>query len=138
MVPRSLALAAPDAVTLPVVVTGGHAPAHAPEQADMPLLSLVHRYTAWPEPLVRNVPADDEAVVMTVDPDPPPLPPAAAALEDDAPAGELLAAAPVLLPPLLQAATSSTTPNALPAPAASRVGTDIRFGIRFLIVFVSL
>jgi hypothetical protein len=46
IVPRSLDFAPPDAVTVLVVVTGGHAPAHAPEQADMPLLSLVHRYTA--------------------------------------------------------------------------------------------
>jgi hypothetical protein len=61
--------------------------------------------------LAKNVPADDETVVMTVEP---------AALEDDAPAGELLPAAPVLLLPVLHAATSSATPKALPAPAASR------------------
>jgi hypothetical protein len=46
IVPRSLDFAQPDAVTVPVVVTGGHAPAHAPEQVDVPLLSLVHRYPA--------------------------------------------------------------------------------------------
>jgi hypothetical protein len=135
IVPRSLDFAPPDAVTVPVVVTGGHAPAHAPEQADMPLLSLVHRYTARPDPSAKNVPADDETVVMTVEPEPPL---AAAAFEGDAPAGELLPAAPVLLLPVLHAATSSATPKALPAPAASRAGADIRFAMKFRIAFVSL
>ena len=86
------------------------------------------------------MPADDETVVMTVEPEPPL---AAAALEDDAPAGELPPAAPVLLLPVLllpvlHAATSSATPKALPAPAASRARADIRFAIKFRIAFVSL
>jgi hypothetical protein len=77
------------------------------------------------------VPADDETVVMTVEPEPP-----AAALEDDAPAGELPAAA-VLLLPVLHAATSSATPKALPAPAASRARADIRFATKFRTALLS-
>jgi len=91
----------------------------------MPLLSLVHRYTARPEPVVKNVPADDEEVVMTVEPEPP--------LEDDAPLGELLDAAPALL----HAATSSAAPTAPPAPVASRAFVDIRFAIEILTAFLS-
>jgi hypothetical protein len=137
IVPRSLAFAAPDAVTVPAAVTGGHAPAHAPEHADMPVPSLAHRYTARP-PSVRNVPPDDVAVVITAEPDPLALP-AAAGLEDDPPAGELLAGAPVLLPPLLHAATSSAAPTAPPTPAATRAGAGILFIfiIEYLIVFHS-
>jgi len=60
--------------------------------------------------VVKNVPADDETVVMTVEPEPP----LSAAFEDDGPAGELLPAAPVLLLPVLHAATSSAMPIALP------------------------
>jgi len=146
IVPRSLAFAPPEAVTDPVAVTGGHAPAHAPEQADLPPLSLTHRYTARPGPSVRNVPADDEAVVITVAPDQPALPLAAALLAaalllaGDAPAGELLAAAaPVLLLllPLAHAAASSATPAAPPTAVASLAGADIRFNIKFSIVLVS-
>jgi len=81
--------------------------------------------------MAKNVPADDETVVMTVEPEPP-----AAAFEDDAPAGELLPAAPVLLP-VLHAATSSATPKALPAPAATRAGADIRLAMKFRIAFAS-
>lgn len=77
------------------------------------------------------MPADDETVVMTVEPEPP----LAAAL--DAPAGELLPAAPVLLLPVLQAATSSATPKALPVPAASRARADIRLAMKFRTAFVS-
>jgi hypothetical protein len=85
--------------------------------------------------VVRNVPADDEAVVMTVAPDPAALPPAAlppAALLGAAAAGELageLAGAEdaVLLLPLLHAATSTATPTAPVTPAASLAGADIRF-----------
>jgi hypothetical protein len=78
------------------------------------------------------VPADDETVVMTVEPEPP-----AAALEDDAPAGELLPAAAVPLLPVLHAATSSATPQALPAPAASRARADIRFATKFRTALLS-
>jgi hypothetical protein len=84
------------------------------------------------------VPADDEAVLMTVAADPLALPLAAALLEADAPAGELLAA-PVLLLllPLEQAATSTAAPTAPPTPAASLAGGDIRRSMEFLILFVS-
>src|ERR1700733_10396224 len=110
----SLALALPAAVA--VVVTGGHAPAQAPVQFDMSPVSLVHRYTALPDPVVRKVPADDLAVVMTVPPDA--AGDDAAALGDDAPAGEAGAAgaAAVLLAALLQAATSSAAPSPPPTP----------------------
>src|SRR5580698_5777378 len=84
----SLALALPDAVAVAVVVTGGHAPAQAPLQLDMSPVSLTHRYTARPEPLVRKVPAEDFAVVMTVPPEE-----LAPLLGEDAPAGEAGAAA---------------------------------------------
>jgi hypothetical protein len=70
------------------------------------------------------VPADDEAVVMTVAPDP-----LAAEL--------LLAAALVLLPPLLHAATSSAAPNAPPTAATSLAVAGTRFTLDFLIMFVS-
>jgi hypothetical protein len=137
---RSLAFALPDAVTVPVAVTGGHAPAHAPVHMEALPVSLTHRYTARPEPSVRNVFPDDEAVLMTVDPDPPPLALPAAAGELLAGAGaELLAAgaAELLLLPLAHAATSSPTPTAPPTPAASLAGADIRFTMEFFIVFVS-
>jgi hypothetical protein len=135
-VPRSLAIAPPEAVGVPVVVTGGHAPAHAPVQVEVSPVSLTHRYTARPEPSVRNVPADDDAVVMTVAPDAPVLAPAAPLLlAGGAAAGELLAAAVLLA--LLHAATSSTAPTAPPTPAASLAGADTRFNMEFLILFVS-
>jgi hypothetical protein len=78
---------------------------------------------------------DDDAVVITVVPDPL----AAALLGADAPAGELLAA-PVLLllPPLEQAATSRAAPTAPPTPVASLAGVGIRFTLEILIVFFSL
>jgi hypothetical protein len=93
---------------------------------------LTHRYTARPELVVRNVPADDEAVVMTVAPDV--LAPLAAA---GLLAAALLAgpAAAVLLLPLLQAAARRATPTAPPIPVASLAGADIRLTVRFLMVF---
>jgi hypothetical protein len=125
-------LASPEAVTVPLAVTGGHAPAHAPLQLDMPPVSFTHRYTARPEPSVRKEPAEDEAVSMTVAPD------ALAALaEDDGPAGELLAAPVVLLVPLLHAATSSAAPSAPPALAASLMLPDTRLNMEFPILLVS-
>jgi hypothetical protein len=137
----SLAFALPDAVAVPVVVTGGQAPAHAPVHADLPPLSLTHRYTARPDPLVRTVPADDEAVVMTVAPDAlaPPLA-GALLLGAAALAGELAGATGALLLLLLvleHAAASSATPTAPPTPVASLAGGDIRFIMVFTIVFVS-
>jgi hypothetical protein len=106
-------------------------------------VSLTHRYTARPEPSVRNVFPDDEAVLITVEPDPlaPPLAGAllaGALLDPAAAAGELLAgAAELLLLPLAHAATSSPTPTAPPTPAASLAGADIRFIMEFLITFIS-
>lgn len=41
--PSSLDFAPPDAVAVPVVVTGGQAPAHAPVHADVPPVSFAHR-----------------------------------------------------------------------------------------------
>jgi hypothetical protein len=125
-------LAPPDAVTVPLAVTGGHAPAHAPLQLDVPPVSFAHRYTARPEPSVRKVPAEDEAVSMTVAPDVLALLP-----EDDAPAGEPLAAPVVLLLALLHAATSSAAPSAPPTPATSLVLPDTRLNMEFPILLVS-
>jgi hypothetical protein len=146
-VPRSLDFAPPDTVTVPVAVTGGHAPAHAPEHADLPPVSFSHMYTARPEPSVRNVPADDEAVLMTVAPDPPALLLAAALLAlllaGTAAADELLGAAAaellllLLLLPLAHADTSSATPTAPPTPVASLAGAGIRLRMEFFIAFVS-
>ena len=115
---RSLAFALPDAVGDPVVDTGGHVPVHAPEQADAPLVSFDHMYTARPEPSVSSVPADDEAVLITA------APPLAAL-----PGAELAgAAAPVLLLlPLEHAAASTATTTAPPTPVASLAGADVRF-----------
>jgi hypothetical protein len=82
---------------------------------------------------------DDEAVLMTVEPDPlaPPLAGAAGALLAGA-AGLLAgAAAELLLLPLAHAATSSPTPTAPPTPAASLAGAGIRFIMDFLIVVIS-
>jgi hypothetical protein len=85
------------------------------------------------------VPADDEAVAMTVEPEPLALPLAAALLEAGAAAGELLAGAAVLLLlPLAQAATSTARPNAPPTPAASLAGAVTRLTLELLIMFVSL
>jgi hypothetical protein len=50
---------------LPVVVKGGHTLAHAPEHADLPFLSLTHRYTACPLGPTRYVPAELWAVFTT-------------------------------------------------------------------------
>jgi hypothetical protein len=114
-----------------VVVTGGQADAHAPEHADVLPVSFAQTYTARPEPSVRTMPAEDEAVLMTMA-----VPLAEAPLE----AGALLAepaAAPVLLLVLEHAAASTATPTAPPTPAASLAGTGIRFTLEFHIVFFS-
>jgi hypothetical protein len=142
IVPMSLAMALPDAVAVPVVVTGGHAPAQAPLQLDMSPVSFTHRYTARPEPLVRKVPAEDLAVVMTVPPDELALP------EEDAPAGEAGADAGALLgllgvlvllvlPALLHAATTTAATSPPPTPATSLVRLDIGPNLDFRIVLSS-
>jgi len=51
---------------VPVAGTGGQACAHAPEQSDMFVVSLAHRYTVRPDPSVRNAPAEPTWVVSTV------------------------------------------------------------------------
>jgi hypothetical protein len=48
-----------------VAITGGHAPAQAPEQLDLFMPSAAHRYTERPES-VRNVPPDPECDAITV------------------------------------------------------------------------
>src|SRR5580698_1074542 len=139
----SLALALPDAVAAAVVVTGGHAPAQAPLQLDMSPVSLTHRYTARPEPLVRKVPAEDFAVVMTVPPEE-----LAPLLGEDAPAGEAGAAAeegaagaaaPVLvLAALLHAATTTAATSPPPTPAASLARLDTGPNLDFRILLCLL
>src|ERR1700722_1186261 len=133
----SLALAPPVAVAVAVVVTGGQAPAQAPLQFDMSPVSFTHRYTALPDPVVRKVPADDLAVVMTVPPDAPAAAPlaGAAAGGDDAAGDDAAgvdaagvdaagAAAALLLPALLHAATVAAAASAPPTPAISLVRLD--------------
>src|SRR3984885_2574265 len=127
----SLALALPDAVAVAVVVTGGHAPAQAPLQLDMSPVSFTHRYTARPEPLVRKVPAEDFAVVMTVPPDE--LAPAGEAAAGD-PVGDAAGAAALLVPPLLHAATMTAAPSAPPTPATSLVRLDTGANVDFRMV----
>jgi hypothetical protein len=137
----SLALALPAAVGVPVVVTGGHAPAQAPLQLDMSPVSFTHRYTALPEPLVKTVPAEDFAVVMTV----PPPDVAAPALGEEAPAGEdapageagAAGAAAVLLPALLQAATVAAAATAPPTPATSLPRLDMALNLDLPITVIS-
>jgi hypothetical protein len=62
MVPRSAAIAPPDAPGLPVVVRGGQSFAQALEQADLPFLSAANRYSALPEGPIRYVPFELFAV----------------------------------------------------------------------------
>jgi hypothetical protein len=85
--------------------------------------------------LVKTVPAEDFAVVMTVPPEE-----LAPALEDDPPAGEAGAAgaAPVpALAALLHAATSSAAPSPPPTPTAALARPDIRLNLDFPIVLIS-
>lgn len=119
---RSLAFTPPDPVTEDAV-TGGHAPAHAPVHADCPMASFTHKYTARPEPVVRNVAPPELAVVITIGPEllPPDALPLAA---DPAAAGELLL---LLPPPLLHAARSAA---AIPAPAIAPSLTGVIFELR--------
>jgi hypothetical protein len=118
---RSLAFAPPDAVTEDAV-TGGHAPAHAPVHTDCPLVSFTHRYTARPEPVVRNVVPPELAVVITIAPELP-LPDALPLAADPAAAGALL----LLPPPLLHAASSAA---AIPAPAIAPSLPGVIFELR--------
>jgi hypothetical protein len=92
--PSSPVFTLPDAVTVPLAVTGGQAPAHAPEHADFPPLSFTHKYRARPEPSVRTGPAELCLVVIIV-----------ADEDEDAPP----ALAPVLLLLAHPAATGTTS-----------------------------
>jgi hypothetical protein len=85
------------------------------------MLSFVHRYTARPEPSVRNDPAEPEWVVITV--------PVVAA-----PAGLPLAGAPPAVAPaaLLHAATNSAPDSGTP----SLTGTGSRFSNDLLIIII--
>jgi hypothetical protein len=135
-------LAPPAAVAVPVVVTGGHAPAQAPLQLDMSPVSFAHMYTALPDPLVSTVPADDFAVVMTVpaaDDAPAPVPADdAPAVGDDAPAGEAGAAAELpVLAALLHAATTTAAPSAPPTPATSLARLDTRLNLDLPMTLIS-
>src|ERR1700722_3718113 len=57
IVPSWEDLTEPVPTGLPLVVSGGHALAQAPEQLDMPFESATHRYNARPPAPVRNVPS---------------------------------------------------------------------------------
>src|SRR6204780_724873 len=130
----SLALALPAAVAAAVVVTGGHALAQAPVQLDMSPVSFVHRYTALPELVVKTVPAEDFAVVMTVPPEDAPAP----VLEDDPPAGEAGAAAALpVLAALLHAATVAAAATAPPTPTNSLVRLDAALNVDLPISVIS-
>jgi hypothetical protein len=117
IVPSALAWAAPPAATEPVVVTAGHAPEHAPEHIDASPVSFTHRYTARPDPLVRNVFPDAVAVVIVVLPDA--LPPVGVPVAD----GDPLAGGALLLEllPLLHAATRIAVAAAPASTAPTRV-----------------
>jgi len=115
------------AVSVPVAGTGGQADAHAPEQADMFMLSAAHRYTVRPEPAVRNAPAEPAWVLITV-----PvvdalaeLPAAGAELGDEA--GDVAAAA------LPHAVASSAEPSGI----ASLTGIGILASSERIIFIVS-
>ena len=112
IVPRSLPFALPVAVSVPVAGTGGQAAAHAPEQADMFVPSLAHRYTVRPDPLVRNVPAEPAWVVITV-----PVVDALAEL----PAAAELAGAEGEAAALLHAATISAEASGIPSLTGSGI-----------------
>jgi hypothetical protein len=127
IVPRSAGTALPDAVTEPVVVTGGQVLAHDPVHMDWSLASLTHMYTARPDPLVRNAPPELDLVEITA------AEPVDDALAAAAPADVAVAAGVLLLllVPDEQAAASSATPMAAP----NRTGTGVRRNNESLIAF---
>lgn len=104
IVPRSLAATPLPAVGAPlVVVSGGHAVAHAPEHVDFVLVSGTHKYSDRPEPSVRKlVPLPECTSTVAVDE----LPPAAADDAGKSGADEELPEP----PPELQAATKTAAP----------------------------
>ncbi len=111
IVPRSAAIAPPDATGVPFATTGGHTWAQEPEQLDCPLLSAAHRYSARPDAPTRYVPCAPFTALIAI-------PVAAAAvevLEDVLVAAGLAPELELLLP---HAASSSATPTRVPAPTA--------------------
>ena len=128
MLPRSLAIAPPDAVSLPFAGTGGQLVAQAPEQLDLFMLSAANRYTVRPEPSVRNIPVEPERVVMTALVDAP----AGLALDGD-PLAELAGLALDADPPLLHAAAIKAAASG----KLSLTGTGIRASNEFFIAIVS-
>jgi hypothetical protein len=107
---------------MPVAGTGGQAAAHAPEQADMFMPSLAHRYTVRPDPAVRNVPAEPAWVVITV--------PVVDALAELPAAGAELGDEAAALP---HAVASSAEASGIP----SLTGTGIRASNEWIIFIVS-
>jgi hypothetical protein len=93
--------------------------------------------------LVKTVPAEDFAVVMTVPPEElaPALGEDAAGADeagaDEAGAAGAAGAAALLLAALLHAATTTAAPSAPPTPAASLARLDTRLNLDFPIVFIS-
>jgi hypothetical protein len=125
------------AVSVPVAGTGGQAAAHAPVQADIFMPSLAHRYTARPDPAVRNAPAEPAWVLITV--------PVVDALAELPAAGAELPAAGAELPAagaelgeevvaaLLHAVASSAAPSGI----ASLTGIGIRASSERIMFIVS-
>jgi hypothetical protein len=120
-----------------LVVNGGQTLAQGPEQVDSVVVSATHRYSALPDPSVRNVPAEPDAVLTTAPPvdepdpaEPPAEPPAWAAT-----LGALGAADPP--PPLLlhAAATTAvaTSGNATLAKNRIRPASDWLISSAFLV-----
>jgi hypothetical protein len=91
------------------------------------MLSFVHRYTARPEPSVRNDPAEPEWVVITV---PVVDAPAGLPLGEPAPDEPALGCAPAALP---HAAASSAAATG----TASLTGTGTRASNEVIILIVS-
>jgi len=92
-------------------------------------VSFAHRYTARPEPVVRNVVPPALAVVITIAPE---LPAALPLAADDPPAAGAL-----LLPPLLHAASSAA---AMPAPTTATAAPSLA-GVVFelrIVIFLQL
>lgn len=130
MLPRSLAIAPPDAVSLPFAGTGGQLVAQAPEQLDLFMLSAANRYTVRPEPSVRNIPVEPECVVITALVDAP----AGLALDGDPLAGLAGLAALAAVPPLLLHAAAI---RAAASGKLSLTGTGIRASNEFFTAIVS-
>src|SRR4029453_19249884 len=105
------------AVGLPVVVTGGHSAAHAPEQVLFEPVSFSNRYTVRPVESTRILPRPLTSLTATVD--------------EPAEAIELLGAAlawPLLPPPPQPATTKATSATAAAARRRDRGFLRVIFG----------